>query len=140
MSYIDTSVLVAYYCPEPISAKVEKVILRADPPTVSHLAEVEFVSAVARKVREKLLSREAANRILNEFQSHLNQLLFKRIPIEGDHFRLAFNWLALFEMPLSTLDALHLAAASANNMEMITADRQLSRAARKLGIQFRLIK
>ena len=140
MSYIDTSVLVAYYCPEPISAKAEKAILKADPPTVSHLAEVEFASALARKVREKLLSREAASRILNEFQSHLTQLLFKRIPIEGVHFRLAFNRLAIFQIPLSTLDALHLAAASANNMEMITADRQLSRAARKLGVQTRLIR
>jgi predicted nucleic acid-binding protein len=140
MSYIDTSVLVAYYCPEPISAKAEKVILGADPPTVSHLVEVEFVSAVARKVREKQLSQETAHRIINEFQSHLSQSLFKRIPMEGDHFRLAFNWLALFEMPLSTLDALHLAAASANNMEMITIDRQLSRAAQKLGIQSRLLR
>jgi predicted nucleic acid-binding protein len=43
MSYIDTSVLVAYYCPEPISAKAEKVILRADPPAVSHLAENEII-------------------------------------------------------------------------------------------------
>ena len=57
MSYIDTSVLVAYYCPEPISTKAEKAILKADLPTVSHLAEIEFASAIARKVREKLLSR-----------------------------------------------------------------------------------
>ena len=105
----------------------------------SHLAEVEFVSAVARKVREKLLSREAANRILNEFQSHLHQLLFKRIPVEADHFNLAFNWLVRLDVPLGTLDAIHLAAASTNNLEIITADKQLSRAASELSVKYRLL-
>ena len=28
MFYIDTSVLVAYYCPEPLSEKVEEILLR----------------------------------------------------------------------------------------------------------------
>lgn len=139
MIYVDTSVLVAYYCPEPISSKAEEAITEADSPTVSPLCEVEFASAVAKKVREKLILKISANRILNEFQSHLHQLLFKRAPIEVDHFGLAFNWLARLEIPLGTLDALHLAAASKNNLKIVTADRQLSRAADKLGIQYRLL-
>ena len=139
MIYVDTSVLVAYYCPEPISSKAEKAITETDSPTISPLSEVEFASAVAKKVREKMISKISANRIFNEFQSHLHQLLFKRIPIEVDHFGLAFNWLARLEIPLGTLDALHLAAASKNNLKIVTADRQLSRAAGKLGIQYRLL-
>jgi predicted nucleic acid-binding protein len=35
MAYLDTSVLVAYYCPEPLSAVAETVILKARQPAVS---------------------------------------------------------------------------------------------------------
>jgi predicted nucleic acid-binding protein len=139
MICVDTSVLVAYYCPEAISPKAEKAIIEDDSPVVSPLSEVEFASAVAKKVRERLISKKSANIILNEFQSHIHQLLFKRIPIEVDHFSLAFNWLVRLEVPLSMLDALHLAAAFKNNLEIVTADRQLSRAASKLSIQYRVL-
>jgi uncharacterized protein len=139
MIYVDTSVLLAYYCPERISVKAEKIIIEAVSPTISLLTEVEFASAVARKFREKYISEEATKRILTEFQTHLRKSLYNRIHIEVEHYNLAFNWLSSLELPLSTLDALHLAASSTNNLEMITADKQLSKAARKLGIGCRLI-
>lgn len=139
MAYLDTSVLVAYYCPEPLSEAAEKMILGDQQPAVSALTEVELVSALARKVRERELSRENANHVLTEFQSHLNQLLFKRIPVERDDYSVAFNWLAQFAIPLRTLDALHLAVAAQNNLELVTADKQLSQSARKLGVRTRLL-
>ena len=46
--YVDTSLLVPYYCPEALSQRAERT-LRADPrPAVSDLVEVEFFSALAR--------------------------------------------------------------------------------------------
>ena len=140
MAYLDTSVLVAYYCPEALSEAAEKMILADGQPAVSALTEVELVSALARKVRERELSRENANYVLAEFQSHLNQLLFKRIPVERDHYSVAFNWLAQFAIPLRSLDALHLAVAAQNNLELVTADNQLSQSARKLGVRTRLLQ
>jgi predicted nucleic acid-binding protein len=140
MAYLDTSVLVAYYCPEAISEAAEKMILDDRQPAVSALTEVELVSALARKVRERELSRENANHVLTEFQSHLNQFLFKRIPLERDHYSVAFNWLAQFAVPLRTLDALHLAVAAQNNLELITADQRLLQSARKLGVRTRLLR
>ena len=140
MAYLDTSVLVAYYCPEPLSTVAEKVILKARQPAVSALTEVELVSALARKIRGRELSREHANHVLTEFQSHLNQFLFKRIPVERAHYSVAFTWLAQFAVPLRTLDALHLAVAADNHLEVITADRQLSQSARKLGVRTRLLR
>jgi predicted nucleic acid-binding protein len=138
MIYIDTSVLVAYYCPEPISSKAEKII-RADVPVISPLTEVEFASALAKKVREKQISVESSNKILNEFQSHLHQLLFKKITMDTDCYNLAFSLISGNNIPLATLGSLHLAVASLNNLKIITADKQLSRAARKLGIEYHLL-
>jgi predicted nucleic acid-binding protein len=140
MAYLDTSVLVAYYCPEALSEVAEKMILADRQPAVSALTEVELVSALARKIRERELSRENANHVLTEFQSHLNQFLFKRIPLERDHYSVAFNWLAQFAVPLRTLDALHLAVAAQNNLELVTADQQLLQSARKLGVRTRLLR
>lgn len=139
MLYIDTSVLVAYYCPEPKSAKAEKIIIEADIPVISPLTEVEFASALARKIREDELSIESSNKILNEFKSHIHQLLFKKVIIDTDCYNLAFTWLSGNDIPLATLDSLHLAAASLNNLKMITADKQLSKAARKFGIECQLL-
>ena len=58
MNYIDTSVLIAYYCPEPISETAEKLILSSKRPCISSLTEVELASALSRNVREKNLSPE----------------------------------------------------------------------------------
>jgi len=48
--------------------------------------------------------------------------------------------LAQFAIPLRTLDALHLAIAAQNNLELVTADKQLSQSARKLGVRTRLLR
>jgi predicted nucleic acid-binding protein len=140
MAYLDTSVLVAYYCPEALSEAAEKMILADRQPAVSALTEVELVSALARKIRERELSRENANHVLTKFQSHLNKFLFKRILLERDHYSVAFNWLAQFAVPLRTLDALHLSVAAQNNLELVTADQRLLQAARKLGVRIRLLR
>lgn len=61
MLYLDTSVVVAYYCPEALSEVAEKMIVAASEPTISALTEVEFFSAVSRKIREgELVLRPAA--------------------------------------------------------------------------------
>ncbi|MGD9162786.1 MAG: type II toxin-antitoxin system VapC family toxin [Desulfobacteraceae bacterium] len=139
MLYIDTSVLVAYYCPESISLKAEKIIISTDMPVISPLTEVEFASALARKTREGQISVEASNKIINEFKSHIHQLLFKKVIIDTDCYNLAFNWLSGNDIPLATLDSLHLAAASLNNLKIVTADKQLSKAALKLCIECQLL-
>ena len=137
--YIDTSVLVAYYCPEPLSRKAERALIETDQPAISALVEVELVSALGRKIRENTFSQDDANRILDRFRVHLNRPLFSRIALQADHYTIAFQWLSRFLYPLRTLDALHLAVASERNLEMITADRQLSQSANRLGLPCRLL-
>jgi len=134
MYYIDTSVLVAYYCPEAMSEQVQSFLGEQLKPAVSDLTEVELFSAVARKVRMGDLNQLDGNRILSKFLSHLNGGLFTVIPIESQHWRIARGWIGLFNTSLRTLDALHLAVASAGDFTMVTSDRRLLQAADALGV------
>lgn len=135
MIYLDTSVLAAYYCPEPGSRDAEALV-RSDPgPTISDLTQVELVSALARKVRSRELDRAAAIRMAAEFQRHVEQGLYRRLPLERRHFETARAWIAGFAVPLRTLDALHLALAAAEELPLATLDRALRRAAESIGVR-----
>ena len=84
MYYIDTSVLVAYYCPEPMSEIVERFLQRLEYPVISTLTEVEFASAIAGKVRGKELSREDGNRIINQFNGIKSKIMdVTNLPQDG---------------------------------------------------------
>ena len=133
--YLDTSVLVAYYCPEPISDQVEALVQSQRAPTLSELTEVEFHSAVARKVREGGLSRPDALRILAEFATHVDGDWYTRLSFESQHYRLAKDWLGQLQWPIRTLDALHLATAAGIPTVLVTADIDLARVAGSLGIE-----
>lgn len=138
--YIDTSVLVSYYCPEALSQVTER-ILRGDPhPTVSDLVEVEFFSALATKVRAREMSAADATRIGEQFLAHLHVGLYTRTAIQRQHYEKARDWLAGFTLPLRALDALHLAIADAEGLRLATADRDLSRSARNLGVAVMLVR
>jgi uncharacterized protein len=135
MYYVDTSVLAAYYCPEILSNRVQAFLSAQINPAISNLTDVELFSAVSRKVRMGELSHADGNRILSKFQAHLTSNLYRVIPIEMQHWRIARGWLSLFNTPLRTLDALHLAVASAEGLILYTSDRQLISSANALGIQ-----
>jgi predicted nucleic acid-binding protein len=138
--YLDTSVLVAYYCPESISEQVQAFLLHQVKPAVSFLTEVELFSAIARKVRMGDLTRKDGDRILSKFLSHLDSGLFSITPVELHHWRLARGWLGLFNTSLRTLDALHMAIAWAEEYELVTSDQQLFQAADILGVKVRTMK
>jgi len=139
MPYFDTSIIVAHYCPEKLSDKAEKALRAARFPIISSLVEVEFASAVARKVREGGLERMDASRIMAEFRSHCSQNSFVIETPAPIHYSLAANWISSFATPLRTLDAIHLAIASECGAEMITADRQMAASAKLLKVRCRII-
>lgn len=134
MAYIDTSVLVAFYCPEAISDRVESMLLKMEKPAISPLTEVELVSALSRKIREGALSKEDANKILTLFNRHISQKSYEVLPIQNLHFRTAFKWVSEFNAPLRTLDALHLSIAMLNTLPIVTADAHLNKSAKILGV------
>ena len=139
MIYVDTSVLAAYYCPEPLSAQAQRALGQEDERAISWLVELEFVSAIARKVRSHEMRRGDAHRILAAFQSHLDQRIYTRLPVDGAHFAKAREWLATLVVPLQTLDALHVALAAMKGCPIMTADAALAKACAKVGVTARLI-
>ena len=135
MYYIDTGILVAYYSPEALSEQVQTFLDSQLKPAISRLTEVELFSAVAKKVRMGELSHADGNLILSKFLSHIESGLFTIINPEAQHWKIARSWISLFTTSLRTLDALHLAIASAEDYVLVTSDQQLLRAAKTLDVK-----
>ena len=94
MHYIDTSILTAYYCPEPRSARVQRLLTKLDGPTISPLVEVELHCAISRKVRAGELDPTDAHRIFAQFQAHLSEPRYHLVPIGAAEYTLARDWIA----------------------------------------------
>ena len=137
--YVDTSVLVAYYCPEPLSDKAERFLTTHLQPAISALTELELFSAVSRKVREGGINKRDGNRIIATFVSHVDSKFYTYFPVQQHHYRLARDWIGLFKFGLKSLDALHLAIASSEELTIVSADRNLLRSAEALGLNMMVL-
>lgn len=133
-AYIDTSILVAYYCPESLSSQAEAVLSRYSNLAISWLVDVEFVSAVSKKVRRKELKETDGIKIVSQFFTHLEKNVFESIRLTHQHYRLARDWIGQFKLVLRTLDALHLAIAQLESCKFITADSEQAAAGKALGL------
>ena len=138
--YVDTSVLGAYYCPEPLSNAVEAALLRLREPCISPLTEVEFASLIARKRRLRELSEREAGEVLRLFGRHVADGYYRRLPLGAEHFLRARDLIASMTGALTTLDALHLSVALAAGTPLLTADRDFARAAGRHDVTARLVK
>ena len=139
MNYLDTSVLTAYYSHEARSKDVQRLLSRIKAPTISPLVEVEFYSAISRKVRTGDLDASAARGMFSQFQLHLSEPRFHIVPIQACEYGLAKQWIEDLSSPLRALDALHLAAAFANKLVLVTADKALANSAKHFGMKHKLI-
>jgi predicted nucleic acid-binding protein len=137
--YLDTSVLAALYIPEPLSAAASGIVGTA-PPAISALTEVEFSSVVARRLRERTISAADGALVLRTFDAHVADRLYRRLPVVAATFIEAIRLLRSGTAPLSTLDALHLAIAASSHEPLCTADKQLARAAARLGAKVHLLR
>ena len=133
-AYIDTSVLGAYYCSEPLSAIAQETLRAVANPIISSLCEVEFSSLIARKRRDKELRNSEAKAILALFAAHLAEGFFRRVALSSEHCRCARELLDTRDRNLRTLDALHLGIVSVEGVELVTADLQLAAATSKCGL------
>ncbi len=139
MHYLDTSVLVALYLPEPMSAKVQECCSAMEALAISGLSEVEFHSALARRVRLNELSKDDALKVFSLFKLHVDEGFYRMIALEPRDFALARDWLATFRTPLRALDALHLAVAFSNRLALVTADKVLAKSAKIFGVAQELL-
>jgi uncharacterized protein len=138
--YIDTSILAAYYCPEPLSKKAESLLRSQKLPSISTLTELELFSAISRKIREGSILKADGDRIAARFLSHINGGFFNYLSVEDHHYRLARDWIGLFNTALRTLDALHLAVASMEELTLVTADKVLAKSGEALGVPVILVE
>jgi len=84
--YVDTTVLGAYYCPEPLSGAAEDALRKAKGPVISTLSGVEFCSLISRKRRLKELTERQAVEILNLFDSHVAAGYYRSVSLSVQHF------------------------------------------------------
>lgn len=141
-TYIDTSLLVAYYSPEPGSKAAESYLIDQSSLNISLLSKVEFSSALRRKVLSKELDKDQANLILDTLSKDIANGYFKLLPVVLKDYREAQLMLSDFrnKSGLHSLDAIHLAIAKRDNLVLATADKQLSEAARLIKMKVDFIK
>jgi predicted nucleic acid-binding protein len=139
-AYIETSILGAYYCPEPLSAAAEQALRGVETPVISSLTEVEFFSLVAKKHRLQELREPKARQILEAFAAHVADGYYRRLTLTAEHYAHARHLIGSFQTTLHTLDALHLALALSEKLSLLTADNILAAAARKHGVKATLVK
>jgi predicted nucleic acid-binding protein len=139
MLYLDTSILVAYYVPEALSELVQQRLLMPPLKTVSELAQTEFVAALALRQRIGDLSLADVQRVATLFTRHVGEHRYRSLHLNTTVYQLAREYVVRFDLPLKAPDALHLAAASLEELTLITADRQLARNAETLGIAVELL-
>ena len=132
MIYLDTSFLTPLFREEATSAKVAAFLSRQAAGTlaVSKWAAVEFASLTSRDVRMNTLTASQGKRLIAEFDAMVAASLVVLIPSAKD-FDLAQEYAAHFATQLRGPDALHLAVAHNNKMELVaTLDNGMLAAAK----------
>jgi uncharacterized protein len=135
-TYIDTSALAKWYINERGSEKVEKYIQAHGPMDISDLTVVEMRSLLARHRRNKNIDSTLEMKIFAVFQEDVRQNFLICHPFPYGLSAGTVNILsALPDIPLRTLDALHLTIAKEiDAMFLATADRIMAEGAKALGI------
>lgn len=137
--YFDTSVLVAFYYPEKLSDLAEEELLNSFTPVISSWGMVEFYSVIAKKIRKNEMSSDVAYQITRQFQLDIKNKKYKNITLKEMHYKSAKKWLNNFDLTLYAPDALHLAISYHAGYNLITADKGLSKAAKSIGVDCKLL-
>lgn len=137
--WLDTSVLISLYVPEPRSARVAHLVRREGEPILfSQLHELEIINAL----RLRLFRREAMQKLVDATVARLQEDLH-----EGALHRAAIDWPLTLAKAIElanqhtarlgcrSLDLLHVAAAVlSGSQRFLTADRRQSQVARRAGL------
>jgi predicted nucleic acid-binding protein len=133
--YFDTSALAKWYLNEENSDEVERYLQEHGPVAISELTVVEMRSLLARHRREGKIDSKLENRIFGVFKEDIRQRYISCHPLPGGVMEGAANLISvLSDVPLRTLDALHLTIAKEIVADvMVTADRIMAAAAGAMG-------
>jgi uncharacterized protein len=137
LAYLDTSAFVKRFVEEPGTAAIEKFVAEQRYTGVlSPLSVVEIKSVLKRKVISKEITHETAKQIKEMINLEIASQSVVFQTIDAATFERTGHLIEGLSTQLGTLDAIHLACAKAANCElMVSADKQLIRAAHELGMQ-----
>ena len=124
---------------EPLSDRVGELLGKITDITISDLTEVEFYSALSRKVRQRELTLAGAQELGNNFQTDLRTGIYRRVRVEAIHYQMAREWIGRFDTVLRTLDALHLAIASELQIPVVMGDVGLASSGQILRLDVELV-
>jgi uncharacterized protein len=132
--YLDASVLVALLTADALTARAEALMqAKTFTAVVSDFAVAEVVSAVARRVRTKAITRTAARGVFSNVDNWVIQFAEPAQTTAAD-VRRADAAMRRLDLNLRTPDALHIAIAERLGAEMATFDGRMAAAARVLGL------
>ena len=136
-AYFDTSALAKWYVNESRSEDVEEYVRSVYPVYVSLLTKIEMRSLAARRVREGHIDLLTQGKVLATFEGDIAGGHVVLLPHTIESFLVAESLLgSLPEIPLRTLDAMHLGIMQAAGVTTLaTADRVMAQAAGALGIE-----
>lgn len=134
--YFDTSALAKWYLNESRSDDVERYIQEHGPVDISDLTVVEMRSLLARRRREGHIDAKTEIRIFATFEEDIRQGFLIRHPMPETVSAGAVNLIsALPDVPLRTLDAMHLVIARGIDAGILaTAGRIMAEGADGMGI------
>ncbi len=137
LAYIDTSAFVKRFLVEVHTPAIEAFI--ADNQyslMVSSLSLVELTCVLKRKLRLGEVAQQLVALIHEQVHMELASRALNLHVVEPSTFELASSLIERLASPLSSLDGIHLASAKAAQCSMmVSADKQLVRAAHELGLQ-----
>jgi hypothetical protein len=133
--YFDTSALAKWYLNEARSDDVEKYIQEHGPVAISELTMVEIRCLLARRRRERNIDSKMEAQVFATFQEDIRQNFLICHTLPKNLAAGAINLLSvLADVPLRTLDALHLVIAKETQADILaTADKIMAAGGKLMG-------
>lgn len=137
LAYVDTSAFIKRFIEESGTAEIERFITEQHYTLMlSSLSMIEIKSVLKRKVITREITQETAKSIKEIINLEIAGQSVRFQAIDAVTFEKTGYLIEGLTTQLGALDAIHLACAKTANCElMVSADKQLLRAANELGLQ-----
>ena len=140
MRYVDASVAVAYYLPDPLSDTAQAAMRHVPDLALSDWAELEIASVVARLARAGSITEPEARLTIETVSRHLAGSSLRRVLTSTHDIAHARELVSRLDLPLRAQDAVHLAIVTRLELSLLTADRHLARCAKEVGAKVELVE
>ena len=140
MRYLDTSILVAALTREPRTDDMQNWLAEqgTDSLCMSNWVLTEFSAALSMKVRMEILTPRQRATVLGAFAA-LRESSLSTLPVSTMDYHTAAHFTDDHASGLRAGDALHLAIAYNNGVELYSLDKTLVAAAEPLGVNATLL-